>query len=123
MAITTRQQRKQRRNEALPLTSKGIPLTDAATQLTLQLGCSRRNSLRDLELAEGELAEALESIELKQMVGWLATQYQLLAAKAEADNQFSEAVGALNALRAMVVQTHLDNQFKMHFRGRHSRKA
>ena len=123
MAITTRQQRKQRRNEALPLTSEGIPLTDAATQLTLQLGCSRRNSLRDLELAQGELAEALESIELKQMVGWLATQYQLLAAKAEADNQFSEAVGALNALRAMVVQPHLDHQIKMHFRGRHSRKA
>ena len=57
------------------------------------------------------------------MVGWLATQYQLLAAKAEADNQFSEAVGALNALRAMVVQQHLDHQFKIHFRGRHSRKA
>ena len=123
MAITTRQQRKQRRNEALPLTSKGIPLTDAATQLTLQLGCSRRNSLRDLELSQGELAEALESIELKQMVGWLATQYQLLAAKAEADNQFSEAVGALNALRAMVLQPHLDHQIKMNFRGRHSRKA
>ena len=57
------------------------------------------------------------------MVGWLATQYQLLAAKAEADNQFSEAVGALNALRAMVVQPYLDHQIKMHFRGRHSRKA
>ena len=123
MAITTRQQRKQRRNEALPLTSKGIPLTDAATQLTLQLGCSRRNSLRDLELAQGELAEALESLELKQMVGWLATQYQRLAAKAEADNQFSAAVGALNALRAMVVQPQLDRQFEMHFRGRHSHQV
>ena len=123
MAITTKHQRQQRRNEALQLISKGVPPTDSATQLTVKWGCSRRTSLRDVELAQGELAKALDSVELQQMVGWLATQYQLLAAKAEADNQFSEAVGALNALRAMVVQTHLDNQFKMHFRGRHSRKA
>ena len=70
----------------------------------MKWGCSRRTSLRDVELAQGELAKALDSVELQQMVGWLATQYQRLAAKAEADNQFSAAVGALNALRAMVVQ-------------------
>ena len=52
------------------------------------------------------------------MVGWLATQYQRLAAKAEADYQFSAAVGALNALRAMVVQSQLDRQFEANFRGR-----
>ena len=34
-----------------------------------------------------------------------------------ADNQFSAAVGALNALRAMVVQPQLDRQFEIHFRG------
>ena len=52
------------------------------------------------------------------MVGWLATQYQRLAAKAEKDGQLSAAVGALNALRAMVVQPQLDAQFAAHFRGR-----
>ena len=57
------------------------------------------------------------------MVGWLATQYQRLAARAEADNQFSGAVGALNALRAMVAQPQLDRQFEMHFRRHYSRKA
>ena len=102
IAITI--QRQQRRNEAPMLISKGVPPTDAATQLTVKWGCSRRSSLRDVELAQGELAKALDSVELQQMVGWLATQYQRLAAKAEADNQFSAAVGALNALRAMVVQ-------------------
>ena len=49
------------------------------------------------------------------MVGWVAKQYQRLAAKAVAvavaDNQFSEAVGGTNALRAMVVQPQLDRQF------------
>ena len=123
MAITTRQQRQQRRNEALQLISKGVPPTDSATQLTVKWGCSRRTSLRDVELAQGELAKALDSVELQQMVGWLATQYQRLAAKAEADNQFSAAVGALNALRAMVVQPQLDRQFEMHFRGRHSHQS
>ena len=52
------------------------------------------------------------------MVGWLATQYQCLAAKAERDGQYSAAVGALNALRAMVVQPQQDAQFAAHFRGR-----
>ena len=123
MAITTRQQRQQRRNEALQLISSGVPPTDAASQLTVKWECSRRTSLRDIEIAQSELANALDSVELQQMVGWLATQYQRLAAKAEADNQFSAAVGALNTLRAMVVQPQLDRQFEMHFRRHYSRKA
>ena len=123
MAITTKQQRQQRRSEALQLIADGVPPTDSATQLTVKWGCSRRTSLRDIELAQSELANALNSVELQQMVGWLATQYQRLAARAEADNQFSGAVGALNALRAMVVQPQLDRQFEMHFRRHYSRKA
>ena len=116
MAITTKQQRQQRRSEALQLITDGVPPTDAATQLTVKWGCSRRTSLRDIELAQGELANALNSVELQHMVGWLATQYQRLAARAEADNQFNGEVGALNALQAMVVQPQLDRQFEMHFR-------
>ena len=123
MAITTRAQRQQRRNEALQLISSGVPPTDAATQLTVKWGCSRRTSLRDVELAQGELANALDSVDLQQMVGWLATQYQRLAAKAEKDGQFSAAVGALNALRAMVVPPQLDAQFAAHFRGRYTHQT
>ena len=103
MAITARAQRQKRRNEALQLISDGVPPSDAATQLTVKWGCSRRTSLRDTEIAQSELANALDSVELQQMVGWLATQYQRLAAKSEKDGQFSAAVAALNALRAMVV--------------------
>ena len=118
MAITTRAQRQQRRNEALQLITDGVPPTDAASQLTVKWGCSRRTSLRDIEIAQSELANALDSVELQQMVGWLATQYQRLAAKAESDGQYSAAVGALNSLRTMVVQPQLDRQFEAHFRGR-----
>ena len=123
MAITTKEQRQQRRNEALQLISSGVPPTDAATQLTAKWGCSLRTSLRDVELAQGELASALDSVDLQQMVGWLATQYQRLAAKAEKDGQFSAAVGALNALRAMVVQPQLDAQFAAHFRGHYTHQT
>ena len=118
MAITTKQQRQQRRSEALQLIADGVPPTDAATQLTVKWGCSRRTSLRDIELAQSELATALDSSELRQMVGWLATQYQRLAARAEADKQYSAACGCLNALRAMLIQPQLDRQFEAHFRGR-----
>ncbi len=118
MAITTRQQRQQRRKEALQPISSGVPPTDAASQLTVKWGCSRRTSLRDIEIAQSELPNALDSVELQQMVGWLATQHQRLAAKAERDGQYALAVGALNALRATVVQLQLDAQFAAHFRGR-----
>ena len=118
MAITTRAKRHKRRYEALPLISSGVPPTDAASQLTVKWGCSRRTSLRDIESAHSELANALDSVELQQTMGWLATQYQPLAAKAERDSQYASAVGALNVLRAMVVQPQLDAQFAAHFRGR-----
>ena len=89
----------------------------------MKWGCSRRTSLRYIEISQSELANALDSVDLQQMVGWLATQYQRLAAKAEKDGQFSAAVGALHALRAMVVQPQLDAQFAAHFRGRYSHQA
>ena len=112
MAITTKQQRRQRRNEALQLVSDGMPPTDAATQLTVKWGYSKRTSLRDIEIAQSELANPLNSVELEQMAGWMATQYQRLAARAEADKQFSAAVGALNALRSMVIQPKLTGNLK-----------
>ena len=71
MAITTKQQRQQRRNEALQLIADGVPPTDAATQLSQTWRCSRRTSLRDIELAQSELANALNSVEIQHMVGWL----------------------------------------------------
>ena len=47
------------------------------------------------------------------MVGWLATQYQRLAAKAERDGQYAAACGALSSLRVMLGQPHeLDRQFE-----------
>ena len=69
MAITTKQQRQQHRSEALQLIVDGVPPTDAATQLSQTWGCSRRTSLRDIELAQGELANALNSVELERIAG------------------------------------------------------
>ena len=82
------------------------------------MGDSSRTSLRDLEVAQGELANALNSVELQNMVGWLATQYQRLAAKSEQAQQYLAAIGELNFLREMLVQPQLDVQFAAHFRGR-----
>ena len=109
--VITQHQRVQHRSEALQLIADGVPLTDAATQLSLKWGCSRRTSLRDIELAQSELASALDSVELQHVVGW-TTQYQRLAAWTEADKQFSAAVGALNALRSMVIQPKLTSNLK-----------
>ena len=123
MAITTKKQRQRRRSEALQLISDGVPPTDAASQLAQTWGCSRRTSLRDVALAQGELATALDSVELQHMMGWMATQYQRLAAKAESDGQYAAACGCLNALRAMVIQPQLDAQFAAHHRGHHTHQA
>ena len=40
------------------------------------------------------------------------------AAKSKQAQQYSAAIGALNSLRAMLVQPQLDRQFEAHFRGR-----
>ena len=119
----TKEEKQQRHEWAVRQIGAGMGLSELTAFTTETWGCSRRTSLRDVELAQSELATALNSVEIQHMVGWLATQYQRLAAKAEADNQFSAAVGALNALRAMVVQPQLDRQFEMHFRRHYSRKA
>ena len=111
------------RSEALQLISDGVSPTDAATQLAQTWGCSRRTSLRGVAMAQGELATALDSVELQHMVGWLATQYQRLAAKAESDGQYAAACGCLNALRAMVIQPQLDAQFAAHHRGHHTHQV
>ena len=43
MAITTKQQRKQRRSEALQLIADGVPPTDAETQLSQTWGAQALN--------------------------------------------------------------------------------
>ncbi len=58
MAIAIRAQRQQSRNEALQLISSGVPPTDAASQMTVKWGWSRRTSLRYIEIAQSELANA-----------------------------------------------------------------
>ena len=123
MAKTTYKERQLRRRRAAELLAGGLSPADAVSRLTAEWGCSRRTSLRDVALAQGELATALDSIELQQMVGWLSTQYQRLAAKAERDGQYAAACGCLNALRAMLIQPQLDAQFAAHHRGRHTHQA
>ena len=122
MAKTAYKERQLRRRRAAELHAEGLCPADAASRLTTEWRCSRRTSLRDVALAQGELATALDSVE-QRMVGWMATQYQRLAAKAEADKQFSAAVGALNALRSMVIQQQLDAQFAAHHRGRYTHQV
>ena len=45
MAITTKQERQQRRSEALQLIADGVSPTDAAMQLSQTWGCSRADRL------------------------------------------------------------------------------
>ena len=78
---------------------------------------------RRQRLSSAEPVNALNSVELQHMVGWLATQYQRLAAKAERDGQYAAACGCLNSLRVMLVQPQLDRQFEAHFRGRFTHEA
>ena len=95
------------------------------TQLTVKWGCSLRASLRDIELAQSELANARKSVEVKHMVGWLALQYQRLAAKAERDSQYAAACGCLipYSQRVILVQPQLNRQFDADFRGHFTHQA
>ena len=79
--------------------------------------------MREIEIAQNELANAFDSVELQHMGCGLVKHYQRLAAKPECDGQFASAVGTLNALLAMVFQPQLDTQLDAHFRGRYSHQV
>ena len=85
-------------------------LHDCGLPLCPVIKVMRKLTDRELDL----LVNALNSVD-QHMVGWLATQYQRLAAKAERDGQYAAACGALNSLRVMLVQPQLDRQFEAHF--------
>ena len=89
-------------------------LHDCGLPLCPVIRVMRKLTDRELDL----LVDALNSVEIQHMVGWLATQYQRLAAKAERDGEYTAACGCLNSLRVMLVQPQLDRQFEAHFRGR-----
>ena len=79
MARTSRAERNRRRESALSLVSQGKGFSDGVTAQMSQWGCSRRTSLRDIEIAQSELVKALDSSEIQQMSAWLATQYLTLS--------------------------------------------
>ena len=57
--------------------------------------------------------------ELAKLYRWtLHTRWGVLDDR-DAAGQYAASVGALNALRAMIVQPQIDRQFEAHFRGRH----
>ena len=75
-------------------------------------------SLRDIEIAQSELANAFDSVELQQMVGWLAMQYQRLAAKGRGCEGWAVQCSCWCAerIKSDVVQPELDVQFATHVR-------
>ena len=105
MAITTKKQRQQRRNEALQLIADGVPPTDAASQLTVKWGCSRRHA-RDVVCAAHkdwlDAAYGSEEIDQKDLLFQQVGRLERIARKAENSGQFSAAVGAITALNRMM---------------------
>ena len=105
MAITTRQQRVQRRNEALQLIADGAPPTDAASQLTLKWGCSRRNARDVVAAAHKDWLDACygsEEIDQRDLLFQQVGRLERIARKAENAGQYSAAVGAITALNRMM---------------------
>lgn len=60
------------RQFALQKVSNVMGISEVVDFVSAEWGCSRRTSLRDIELAQSELAHALNSVELQQMVCWMA---------------------------------------------------
>ena len=103
MAITTKQQRQQRRSEALQLIVDGVPPTDAATQLSSKWGCSRRTARRITAKAMDLVHRDLEAVDIQnpQLASVLIHSLMEVAAKGRETGQLGASVAALRELAAM----------------------
>ena len=59
MAKTTYKERQKRRHRAAELLAGGLSPADAVSRLTAEWGCSRRTSLRDVNLGQDALLESI----------------------------------------------------------------
>ena len=60
MAKTTYKERQKRRLRAAELLAGGLSPADAVSRLTAEWGCSRRTSLRDVNLGQDALLESID---------------------------------------------------------------
>ena len=117
MAITTYKERQLRRRRAAELLAGGLSPADAASRLTAEWGCSRRTSLRDVNLGQDALLESIDSQTHAQLAAWCVASYARLMNKAEKAHQYGAAIGALNGLVRLVVEPQMQIANKRTFNG------
>ena len=100
MAKTTYKERQLRRRRAAELLAGGLSPADAVSRLTVEWGCSRRTSLRDVNLGQDALLESIDSQTHAQLAAWCVASYARLMNKAEKAHQYGAAIGALNGRRS-----------------------
>ena len=120
MAKTTYKERQLRRHRAAELLAGGLSPADAVSRLTAEWGCSRRTSLRDVNLGQDALLESIDSQTHAQLAAWCVASYARLMNKAEKAHQYGAAIGALNGLVRLVVEPQMQIANKRTFNGRRS---
>ena len=104
MARVTREERKKRRISALSRLQDGWGTGETIQYLMRDYGLTRRSANMDVVWANKELSKGFDNHDNKEMVAWLLTQYQRLAVKSEADNQYGVSLGCYKEIANLVIK-------------------
>ena len=105
MAVVTRKERQNRRNDALSKIEKGWGVGQTINYLVADYKITRRSANLDVQWASTKLVQNLNKHERTDLLAWLLYQTQQVFQKSVEAKQYSAATGCLNLIWKMGVES------------------
>ena len=104
MAVVTRKERQNRRNDALAKIEKGWGVGQTINYLVADYKITRRSANLDVQWASTKLVQNLNKHERTDLLAWLLYQTQQVFQKSVEAKQYSAATGCLNLIWKMGIE-------------------
>tara|TARA_B100001989_G_scaffold248592_1_gene222439 strand:- start:949 stop:1311 length:363 start_codon:yes stop_codon:yes gene_type:complete len=120
MAVVTRKERQDRRNDALAKIEKGWGVGQTINYLVADYKITRRSANLDVQWASTKLVQNLNKHERTDLLAWLLYQTQQVFQKSVEAKQYSAATGCLNLIWKMGVESgakKTQNRYHGNYRG------
>ena len=120
MAVVTRKERQDRRNDALAKIEKGWGVGQTINYLVADYKITRRSANLDVQWASTKLVQNLNKHERTDLLAWLLYQTQQVFQKSVEAKQYSAATGCLNLIWKMGVEgsaNKTQNRYHGNYRG------
>ena len=104
MAVVTRKERQDRRNDALAKIEKGWGVGQTINYLVADYKITRRSANLDINWASTQIVKNLEKHEKRDLLAWLLTQSERTFQRAFESGQYSSAIGSLRLIYEMTIK-------------------